>query len=260
MPETARETVEPGDADFHLVIPCFKESGRLPAYLHELVGALAAATFRVQILVVDDGSGPREQDGLRTITTAADGPAVRVACACLPSNMGKGFAVRYGWNQAGSARWVAFADADGATPAYEVLRVFEAAYQADDVNRCYLGSRVKMLGRSVDRRWKRHVIGRLYATLVSNAIDASIYDSQCGFKVIPTPAFARISGLLREDRFAFDVELITALTSAGYTLEEVAIDWTDVPGSKVSLIRDSVRMLRSLFMIRSRKQRGEYHS
>jgi len=136
--------------------------------------------------------------------------------------------------------------------------VFDAIHRANDPRRCYFGCRVKMLGRSVDRQWKRHVIGRLYATLVGILIDEGIYDSQCGFKVIPADAFAAVADLLREDRFAFDSELVAALSESGYPLEEIPIDWRDVPGSKVSLIRDSPPMVRSLFVIKSRKKAGSY--
>jgi hypothetical protein len=117
-----------------------------------------------------------------------------------------------------------------------------------------------MLGRSIDRHWKRHVVGRLYATLVGMMINEGIYDSQCGFKVIPADAFAAVADLLQEDRFAFDSELVAALSDVGYALEEIPVDWNDVPGSKVSVIRDSLRMTASLFFINNRKRRGVYRS
>lgn len=247
--------------DFHLVIPCFEESRRLPSYLNDLVLLLRQQPYRTSIVVVDDGSGSSEQARLKEIISAVGStPDVTVDSLCLERNMGKGYAVRYGWQARTSARWLAFADADGATPAYEVIRIFGAVYRANDLRRCYFGSRVRMLGRSVERHWKRHFIGRLYATLVGLAINESIYDSQCGFKIIPGQAFTAVSGVLRENRFAFDSELITALSEAGYQMEEVPVDWKDVPGSKVSLIKDSARMVESLFLIQNRRKAGSYRT
>ena len=244
--------------DFHLVIPCFNESDRLPSYLRDLVSLLSWQDYRTAIVIVDDGSDSREQDKVRSLVLEFANCGISVACLCLPNNMGKGYAVRHGWGAATSTRWLAFADADGAVPADEVARVFGATFREADMRQCYLGSRVRMLGRSVDRHWKRHAIGRLYATLVGLAINENIYDSQCGFKVIPASAFTEVSRSLQEDRFAFDAELIAALSDAGYSLKEIAVDWRDVPGSKVSLIRDSIRMARSLLIIRGRKQRGAF--
>jgi len=255
------ESANPEPVDFHLVIPCLKESGRLPSYLNDLVLLLRQQPYRTSILIVDDGSGSSEQVRLKEIvSTVGSTPDVTVDSLCLDRNMGKGYAIRQGWQARASARWLAFADADGATPAYEVIRIFSAIHRGNDTQRCYFGSRVRMLGRSVDRDWKRHFIGRLYATLVGLAINESIYDSQCGFKVIPGQAFADVSETLRENRFAFDSELITAVSEAGYQMEEVPVDWKDVPGSKVSIIRDSARMVESLFLIQNRKKAGSYRT
>src|SRR5204863_4916930 len=200
----------------------FNESARLPSYLNDLAMLLRKQPYRTSVLIVDDGSSASEQARLKEIVSAAGSTGdVMIDLLCLERNMGKGYAVRQGWQARTAATWLAFADADGATPAYEVVRVFDTVYRDNDIGRCYFGSRVRMLGRSVDRNWMRHFVGRIYATLVGLAINESIYDSQCGFKVISGEAFAAVSGVLREDRFAFDSELITALSEAGYRLEEM---------------------------------------
>lgn len=255
------EPPQPTPATFHLVIPCFEESVRLPSYLKDLVSLLKDKEYRTSILIVDDGSSQRERTRLASVMGeigTTRNPTIDALY--LERNMGKGYAVRQGWHAGQSAQWVAFADADGATPAYEVARVFDTIFRTGDLRRCYLGCRVRMLGRSVHRHWKRHITGRLYATLVGILVDDSVYDSQCGFKVIPGQAFAVISDVLRENRFAFDSELIAALSDAGYPLEEIPVDWVDVPGSKVSLLKDSVRMVASLFLIQRRKRSGGYRT
>ena len=249
----------PERVDFHVVIPAFKESDRLPPYLSDLAGCLAGKEYRTAILVVDDGSGPQEQGTLRDVIAAAQKTTdVILNPLLLQRNRGKGFAIRAGWRADPTARWLAFADADGATPAREVVRVFDSVYRTDDMQRCYFGARVRMLGRSVRRPWPRHVVSRVYGTLVGLLINEAVYDSQCGFKIVPGPAFATIGLLLQEDRFAFDSELIAALSEAGYSLEEIPVDWRDVPGSKISFFRDSTRMVTSLFAIHKRQKRGAY--
>ncbi|MCX5828415.1 MAG: glycosyltransferase [Deltaproteobacteria bacterium] len=241
---------------FHLVIPCYEESKRLPSYLSELASLLKTKEYRTHILVVDDGSSEAERKKLRdTLHEMRKNNDFIVEPLFLECNRGKGFAVRSGWSAGGSASWLAFADADGATPAQEVVRVFDMIIAHNDSSRCFFGSRIRMLGRSVERHWKRHVTGRIYATLVGFVINESIYDSQCGFKVVPAEAFKMICSILKEDRFAFDSELIAALSDAGYQLEEIPVDWQDIPGSKVSLLKDSARMVKSLFYIRKRRKK-----
>ena len=42
-----------------------------------------------------------------------------------------------------------------------------------------------MRGKKLERSLMRHLTGRVFATLVGIMIDSEIYDSQCGFKLIP---------------------------------------------------------------------------
>ena len=100
--------------------------------------------------------------------------------------------------------------------------------------RAIFASRVKMLGRRVERSALRHYCGRLFASLVGLNINPDIYDSQCGFKLVPSKAYFRIAPWLEENGFCFDVELSAALSAANAAVEEVPIDWIDCRGSKVS--------------------------
>jgi hypothetical protein len=108
-----------------------------------------------------------------------------------------------------------------------------------------------MLGRNVDRLFKRHLLGRVFATLVSELLDIPVYDSQCGLKIVPRRAYESVAAKLQIKDFAFDVELMVALLDTGCQIEEVPIDWSEVPGGKVKLFRDSWRMARDVLRIRS---------
>src|SRR5262249_27785523 len=94
--------------------------------------------------------------------------------------------------------------------------------------------------------------GRIFATFVSVLTGIGIYDSQCGLKVIRRDAFASIEEHLKETRFAFDVELTLLLLANGFRIREVPINWKEVPGSKVSIVRDSIRMFSGVLQIRQR--------
>ncbi|HEY5812190.1 MAG TPA: hypothetical protein VIT23_06025, partial [Terrimicrobiaceae bacterium] len=85
--------------------------------------------------------------------------------------------------------------------------------------------------------------GRLFATFVCIATGIPVYDSQCGFKLVRRECYQAIKTRLHEKRFAFDVELLVALTESGATVIEFPIDWFDVPGSKVHFFRDTMHML-----------------
>ncbi len=134
---------------------------------------------------------------------------------------------------------------------YEVVRLLSFLRQADAPD-AFFASRCKILGRTVHRSWRRHVGGRIFATLVAVATGIPVYDSQCGFKLIRRKCYEAIRSRLREKRFAFDVELLLALTQSGAKVIEVPIDWFDVPGSKLHFFRDTVHMLAAVIGMRMR--------
>ncbi len=237
----------------HLVVPCYRESARIGGFLPDLCREMMALGG-VRVQVVEDGSEPREAAAMQALVDP-----LRVSYPCLlpvkllPKNLGKGGAVYAGWADHGGADWLAFVDADGSCSATETARLLALRPRAEAPPKALFASRVKMLGRRVERLLKRHLLGRVYATLVSELLDVPVYDSQCGLKLVPRAAYERIATQLKVMGFAFDVELMAALLEAGYAIQEVPIDWQEMPGGKVSLLRDSWRMARDVWDIRCRR-------
>ena len=239
-----------------IAIPCFRESKRLPLFLGSLCSELAETPFKTSILIVDDGSGHPEDAALGAVVTdfRTKYPYLISDPIFLKQNLGKGGAVYAGWNSAlknGDPDLLCFVDADGAVPACEVRRVIETLVTDRDLRwDALFGSRVKMLGSTVSRRASRHYTGRVFATFVSVVTGIEIYDSQCGLKVIRSDAYAAIAKQLREKRFAFDVELTLLLIKNGFKIREMPINWEEVPGSKVKILRDSIRMFSGVLRMR----------
>ena len=244
--------------DCLIAIPCFRESKRLPSFLDALCKELACAPFTASIVIVDDGSGYPEDESTRSIVDEfrSKYPAIMAEPVFLKRNVGKGGAVYAGWKTSSNhliPKLLCFVDADGAVPAAEVGRLIEELL-GDQRHRwdALFGSRVKMLGANLERRITRHYIGRIFATFVSVLTGIAIYDSQCGLKVIRRSAYASIEKQLKETRFVFDVELTLLLLKSGFKIREVPVNWKEVPGSKVSIFRDSVRMFSGILRIRQR--------
>lgn len=241
-----------------LVIPCYRESQRLPVFLKDLCMTLEPS-HEVAVLVVDDGSGAEEVQRMRLLidTVRADFPFVREPLF-LTENLGKGGAIYRGWQDPGPVEWLAFVDADGSCSAKEVQRIIELSRSVPDDVGGLFASRIKILGRSVHRLLHRHLIGRVYATLVSELLNIPVYDSQCGLKLVRRLAFEKIKPVLELKDFAFDIELLAALLDSGVKVEEVPIDWHETPGSKVHLLRDSIRMYSEVLSVRQRRSSEEW--
>jgi len=236
-----------------LAIPSFNDSRRLGVFLPNLGRSVHDSGLEIQIQVVDDGSTESEflQTGRIVDFCRETFPCV-LPLLRLGKNRGKGGAIYAAWSQAKETEWLAFVDADGAIPAEEVVRITRFALTQKDYDGV-LASRVLMLGHKVDRTLKRHFVGRVYATLAKILVDAPVYDSQCGFKLLKKNSFDQVEPSLDCLRFGFDMELIAILLNKGFHLLEIPIrQWRDVPGTKVRLVQDSLDMFVSLLRLRKK--------
>ena len=163
----------------------------------------------------------------------------------LPRNRGKGEAVRAGLVSALAAdpSWLGYVDADMATPASEILRLLDVAAGTARRRR---GARLArgIAGRDVQRSAFRHYTGRVFATLASLVLAKAVYDTQCGAKLFRrTNAFDRSIVAPFRSRWAFDVELLGRLESAGVApsryWEEPLLVWHDISGSRRT-VRQSI--------------------
>jgi len=218
-----------------LVIPAYNEARRLDLQAY---GRALATQAGLRLLFVDDGSTDATVGMLRAFV--ASNPD-RIGIRQEPVNLGKAEAVRRGMLQAldSDAHIVGFWDADLATPLGELPDLI-APLERDPAIQVVLGSRVRLLGRSIERRAQRHYLGRIFATAVSLALRAPIYDSQCGAKLFRPGAPLRDA--LRapfRSRWIFDVELLARLDRripGGLrrgACEVPLREWTDVAGSQL---------------------------
>jgi dolichyl-phosphate beta-glucosyltransferase len=232
------------------VIPAFNEARRLPPYLDEVVGYFEGRGEPWECVVVDDGSTDGTADAVRAVTARC--AAVR-ALALGPRNHGKGWAVRAGMLSA-LGRFRLFTDADGATPIAELKRLEPPLMAGADV---VIGSRAlpdpSVSVRSLPHRRRA---GRAFNRLVAAVGLHGIADTQCGFKVFTARAALALFGALRTSGFGFDVELLLRARATGYRVVEVAVNWGDQTGSKVSVLKNGPGMLLQVLAAAARVRVG----
>jgi dolichyl-phosphate beta-glucosyltransferase len=237
--------------EISVVIPAYNEEARLAPTLIETLQYFDAGNVSAEIIVVDDGS----QDGTSALVLQLASDHDEVRLIRLAANRGKGHAVRSGVVNA-RGQYVLFADADGSTPIAEIERLRSAIDRGAAIA---IGSRaVASAEVQVRARWYRRVIGRIFHSLVSVLTVRGIKDTQCGFKMLRAEIAHDLFSRMRMDGFSFDVELLMMANRRGYSVTELPVNWTHRPGSRVSLILDSLRMARDLFIIRAYALRGDY--
>lgn len=242
--------------DVSIVIPAYNESSRLAAPLRTVLDHLSAVDRSAEVIVVDDGSSDDTTEVARSVF--AEFPAIVSNALRYEANRGKGFAVKTGL-QAAKADVALFSDADVSTPIDEMPKLVEPILNGEfDVT---FGSRA--IDRSLigtHQPWRREQGGRVMNLIIKKMSGLSFYDTQCGFKAFNMTKFRPLLDLMTIDRFGFDVEFLFVAAHNHLRLAEIPVRWNDVAGSKVSVFRDTRRMISELMQIRRNANNGAYDS
>lgn len=203
-----------------------------------------APPFTFEIIIVDDGSYDSTVSVSRAYGERFGADAVRVLV--LDANRGKGAAVRAGVLDA-RGEIVLMADADGATVFSEIRRMEEQIAAGADVA---IGSRVHLRGDEGRARLRAFVSAVFNWCVVYVAGVVGLKDTQCGFKLYSRQAAIVAFCGQRLDRWAFDVENLWRVQKVGMRIVEVPVQWTEVPGSKLSVVKATVNMVTDMVRMR----------
>ncbi len=225
-----------------LLIPAFNEEKRLPSTLRsiaEWISSVQSDLIR-EILVIDDGSSDE------TAACALSFQSVLpLRVISLPKNEGKGAALKAGLREVHSP-WVLFLDADGATPIAELRKLLQK--QEETASLIIIGSRVLDASASITMSRSRRIVGKIYHAVTAPLIPG-IRDASCGFKLLKTDTARDLFSAVHDAGYGYDVELLALARVRRISVQEVQVQWTEIPGSKVHVVRDGIRMFSSACLL-----------
>jgi dolichyl-phosphate beta-glucosyltransferase len=247
----------------HIVVPCYNETARLDRPRFHL---FCEEHPRFRFLFVNDGSTDATGAMLDEMQTRRPNA---MSVFHLDKNRGKAEAVRQGMLRAfdENVAAVGFWDADLSTPLDAIPLFQDVLDRRADVS-MVLGTRLPLLGRTIERRWVRQKLGRLFGRCASWVLGLPIYDTQCGAKLLrKSPATRQLFVEPFSSRWIFDVEMLmrwrVACGQAGAAnsqLFELPLEhWREVKGSKLKST-DFLKAVLELWTIHSRyapQLRGE---
>jgi glycosyltransferase involved in cell wall biosynthesis len=215
-----------------VVIPAWNEEDRLGPTLDRFLPVLESRGFQYEVLVVVDGVGDRTAD---VATLYADR---NVKVLHFPTQLGKGGAIVEGV-RAASFDKVGFLDADCPLAARDLEGLILHLGSADAA----IASRWPPGGKpTFHDSGGRNFLSIAWSVLTRGLRLTDVRDAQCGAKFFHASPLREVIGRVRVRGWAFDLSLLYHWREAGLTCDEVDVDWSDSPGSKL-LVRKAVPLM-----------------
>lgn len=201
-----------------MVVPTYNERTTLPLVVSRLHDALPSA----HVLVVDDNS-PDGTGELADDLAAAD-PRVHVLHRERKAGLGRAYVAGFDWALRGDYAVIVEMDADGSHAPEELPHLLAALSDAD----LALGSRYVPGGRVVGWPKRREVLsraGNLYSMI---ALGVRVKDITGGYRAYRRAVLEKVEiGEVSSQGYCFQIDLAWRTMTAGFTIAEVPITFTD---------------------------------
>ncbi len=234
-----------------IVIPAYNESARIEDALERVMSCVAERGWDAEVVVVDDGS----KDSTAEIVHQWMVHHPRLHLVHNPGNKGKGYSVRNGLLQA-AGDIVMFTDADLSAPMEEAERLIAAIEDGADVA---IGSRwMDRTRQTIHQPLYRQFFGRCFNWITRTVMGLPFKDTQCGFKAFKRSAAQVIFRLQTIERWGFDPEILFIARKLKYVIREVPVTWGHDERSRMSYLKDGMKMLEDMARIRANSVAGRY--
>lgn len=192
-----------------IIMPVYNEVNTV----RSVIDRVQDTPYSKQLIIVDDGSTDGTRDILREIK------ADNIEVYFHEKNLGKGGAIRTGWNKArGDILLIQDADTEYDPSDYKALLQPILDGKADVV----FGSRFVGYPRRVLYFW--HSLGNHFLTLLANMLnDLNLSDMETGYKVFTKEVQQAIS--TRSNRFGFEPEFTAKVAKKAFRIYEVPISY-----------------------------------
>jgi len=236
---------------YSIIIPAYNESARLGSTLDRVLDYVSRERWDAEIIVVNDGSRDSTADLVGEYSKNHSG----LRLLENPGNRGKGYSVRNGMLNA-SGELLLFSDADLSSPIEEAPKLFAAIHAGAEVA---IGSRWVRPDLQTQRQsLLRQFYGRIFNVALRILLGLNLKDTQCGFKAFTRNAAQKIFPQQKIERWGFDPELLYLARKLKMKIVEVPVAWAHVEGTRISPLRDGLRMFSEVLRIRWNAFTGKY--
>ena len=232
-----------------IIIPAHNEEIRLPRTLRQVFAFLEKQSYSAEVIIVENGSSDRTLELAHEF--ASHQPNLIVI---HEEQAGKGNAVRRGVLEAhGEYRFIC--DADLSMPIDELEKFLPPVLNDFDIA---IASREAPGAVRYNEPSYRHWGGRAINLVIRLLILPGLNDTQCGFKCFRAEAAEKIFRQQTLGGWSFDIEILYLARQKHMSIKEIPVQWYFDADSKVSAVRDALRMIGDIFRIHINALRGRY--
>jgi dolichyl-phosphate beta-glucosyltransferase len=226
-----------------VVIPVYNEAQEIGTIIPAVRAHLEARGGEWEILVVDNAS--TDDTAARVASLRADDRRVRLIRNAV--NRGKGYSVRRGMLEArGDLRLMCDADC---APSLVSLPAMEALLGGAQIVAGARNAADSQVERYQPIQRRAASLGFIF--LCRRVMGEPLRDVFCGFKLFTADAARDVFSRSQIDGWAFDAEALALARALGYRVEPCGIAWTHRPGSRLSIPRIMIPVLRELIATRA---------
>jgi glycosyltransferase involved in cell wall biosynthesis len=200
-----------------IIIPAYNEEELIYKTISETLSTMDELGVGFEIIVVNDGS----QDGTfeEASRASTESSKVNVKVVTYSKNMGKGHAVRYGFNYA-TGDLIAFLDADLDLHPRQigVFMEYMDRYGSDLV----IGSKRHPLSQ-ISYPSSRRMLSSAYSIVIKSMFGISLTDTQAGLKLFKRDVLESIFPMMVVEKYAYDLEMLVIAHELGYRIVEAPI-------------------------------------
>ena len=228
-----------------VIIPMYNENKIIRDTALQLSAYMEENFESYEILFSDDGSTDGCGDTVRSLGL----PSVRVVG--YEKNQGKGCAVRTGMLEA-KGELVLFTDADLAYGVEVIGAIWNYYLSTKGQTDVIIGSRAIHPDGYAGYTALRRLMSKVFVRVLGVVGGFRLSDSQCGCKAFSAEAAREVFRRCEINGFSFDFEAILWTEKLGYPIGEFPVRIVNHRESKIHVLRDSVKMIRSVRKIRNR--------
>ncbi len=228
-----------------IIFPVFNEESRLNNCFLDIEKFEKNSKINsLEFIFVDDGS----LDNTSNLITEFIKNKDNFKLIKLDQNVGKGGALVRGIGEANN-NWILTLDTDISVSLTQLNYWIEESYI--NGHEIYFGSR-NIKNSKVNYIFFRKFIGLIFTKICEFLLNINILDTQCGYKLYKNEVGKKIFSSLKETGFAHDIEVVLIAKKLNILIKELPVHWVHKPGSKVNIIKDSIKMLSAIIKLRKK--------